>query len=884
MYRQQISRKTSPSFNRTNVSNNLAPSPSYEPLSSVVQRAQQDPENLSLKERQQLEIAIGTRATREILAGEQASWIPEFKGISAQLGQDSGHLDEPIQAKLTVGQPDDKYEQEADRVADQIMQMPDPEVMAEAQSSTSLEIQRLNQNSDEELHRQPEEDLEEQFRIEEEEEEKTIQAKEQPGQTPQVTPSLEARLAASRGQGEPLPEETRGFMESRFRKDFSSVRIHTGSEAAQLSRELKAQAFTHGQDVYFGAGKYSPESVEGKRLLAHELTHVVQQKYTTNQYQLQSLPVETRVQAKPQESLPQKGSSPKNSPWNRVWIGLPGIIGEVVEAGITVRIFKSYKELGVRQKPEDRAYACGRYNVSAIQTVVNKMKLIAQKVAYFNKKILKSKMQTTLVLIDPGAAETGFRLSKGKGLIILNQKDFNKGAYLDYIAHEASHAIFSPHGEDYKKPSQRVPDSLALHIANLYVQLKNTKRVPIPSTKFTKQKPPLKVKVKDIGETEPVGLVMVMDTLWSGQGGHPWHGVDEFFASAYAGFLQQPKLLHQIVNHYKKTEPAIKPLANKLFKLLKMVGKPGELKKLNKPSQSQAVQKELTGTGTIPRLDEIIGVHPYLLWLDNPSKMPLGSQSCPSKLPQKSSQIPVELQLSSISGTTDTTLQMLAEQTLVADRVKHAVQRHSFSEGSTLIQRSGAVKQKKRITSVTPYYVSFVNAKIPEKPNHSFSFSSRKGANRAGLTQVKVQKKLKFFWDRGAARPDGKVPFFARSVNIFFRLDPIEIYVSSDYAEGSCPYRATLEHEKEHVKSFIKIFHSYRDKFIKKIYSISFPTEASPLWSDPGNLSTIQTSLEKLVVQAIKDIANELNADMRKDRAAKDSPSAYEAVHTQCPP
>ena len=270
MYRQQISRNTYPSFKRISVSSNQAPTQSYEPLSLVVQRAQQEPEKLSLKERQQLETVIGTRATREILAGEQTSWIPEFNGISAQLG-------EPIQAKLTVGQPDDKYEQEADLVAEQIMRMPESEVMTQAQSTTPLAIQRLNQNSDEKLHRQPEEDLEEQFRIEEEEEEKTVQAKEQPGQTPQVTPSFEARLNASRGQGEPLPEKTRGFMESRFGQDFSSVRVHTGSEAAQLNRELKAQAFTHKQDVYFGAGKYSPESSEGKRLLAHELTHVVQQ-------------------------------------------------------------------------------------------------------------------------------------------------------------------------------------------------------------------------------------------------------------------------------------------------------------------------------------------------------------------------------------------------------------------------------------------------------------------------------------------------------------------------------------------------------------------------------------------------------------------------------
>ncbi len=78
--------------------------------------------------------------------------------------------------------------------------------------------------------------------------------------------------------GQPLPKATRAFMESRFGQDFSQVRVHADSEAAQLNQALRAQAFTHGQDVYFGEGRYSPESGAGKRLLAHELTHTVQQK------------------------------------------------------------------------------------------------------------------------------------------------------------------------------------------------------------------------------------------------------------------------------------------------------------------------------------------------------------------------------------------------------------------------------------------------------------------------------------------------------------------------------------------------------------------------------------------------------------------------------
>ena len=81
-------------------------------------------------------------------------------------------------------------------------------------------------------------------------------------------------------KGSPLPAPARNEMEGAFGADFSSVRIHTNSGAAQLSRSLKAQAFTYGDDIFFDQGKYDPESVSGKQLLAHELAHTIQQRET----------------------------------------------------------------------------------------------------------------------------------------------------------------------------------------------------------------------------------------------------------------------------------------------------------------------------------------------------------------------------------------------------------------------------------------------------------------------------------------------------------------------------------------------------------------------------------------------------------------------------
>ncbi|MCP4341223.1 MAG: DUF4157 domain-containing protein [Desulfobulbaceae bacterium] len=83
-------------------------------------------------------------------------------------------------------------------------------------------------------------------------------------------------INSSRGGGRTLNANTRRFFEPRFGADLSGVRIHTGGHAAQLNRDLSAKAFTKGNDIFFGAGKYQPETPSGKRLIAHELTHVRQ--------------------------------------------------------------------------------------------------------------------------------------------------------------------------------------------------------------------------------------------------------------------------------------------------------------------------------------------------------------------------------------------------------------------------------------------------------------------------------------------------------------------------------------------------------------------------------------------------------------------------------
>ena len=169
-----------------------------------------------------------------------------------------------IQTKLKIGQPNDKYEKEADRIAEKIMTMP-------SSTCVSYEEERLQPKLIDEIspiiQRQETE----------EEEEEIIQPKRVTDEGEKEIPEIETYISHTRGLGNPLPPGIRAFMEERFGVDFSNVRIHADSEAARMARALNAEAFTYGRDIYFGEGRYKPETTEGKRLLAHELTHVVQQ-------------------------------------------------------------------------------------------------------------------------------------------------------------------------------------------------------------------------------------------------------------------------------------------------------------------------------------------------------------------------------------------------------------------------------------------------------------------------------------------------------------------------------------------------------------------------------------------------------------------------------
>jgi hypothetical protein len=210
-----------------------------------------------------LQRTIGNQAVLRMLQTPSAEFKTELTGTeSAHAGHDfnriPAHAQPPIamQPKLAVNTPGDIYEEEADRVSEQVIRMPQlslklagdgggvsPECRAEEPGREHERVQiKDNSLSDSGLAAAP--------------------------------PIVHEALGSP---GQPLNPATRAFMEPRLDHDFSRVRVHTDARAAASAQAIHAQAYTVGGDVVFGTGQYAPETSEGKKLLAHELAHVKQQ-------------------------------------------------------------------------------------------------------------------------------------------------------------------------------------------------------------------------------------------------------------------------------------------------------------------------------------------------------------------------------------------------------------------------------------------------------------------------------------------------------------------------------------------------------------------------------------------------------------------------------
>jgi Domain of unknown function (DUF4157) len=161
----------------------------------------------------------------------------------------------------------DPLEHEADAMADKVMRMQEvPSVAATGAGGIQRKCDGCAEEEEEKVQRKPLASF--------------IQRKESSAGTV-ASDAVSNQINTSKGSGSNMDSHIQSFMQSRFGADFGDVKIHTGGEAIQMNRELNAKAFTVGNDIYFNEGQYNPGSGEGKHLLAHELTHTIQQGYGT---------------------------------------------------------------------------------------------------------------------------------------------------------------------------------------------------------------------------------------------------------------------------------------------------------------------------------------------------------------------------------------------------------------------------------------------------------------------------------------------------------------------------------------------------------------------------------------------------------------------------
>lgn len=202
-----------------------------------------------------------------------------------------------IQTKLKVGEPNDRFEQEADRVAEQVIRMPEPKSAAKrVMNPVHNSIDHPNnqkvlapfRTTAETVMRQPgtteEIDPEKQrtmLKLVCPECSELLQAKEASSKGIRLGKGFESQIESAKSGGQPLPKSVRKFFEPKFGYDFSRVKIHTDAHAGDTAKRMNALAYTMGSHIVFAPGQLAPHSYEGKKLLAHELTHVVQQSAAT---------------------------------------------------------------------------------------------------------------------------------------------------------------------------------------------------------------------------------------------------------------------------------------------------------------------------------------------------------------------------------------------------------------------------------------------------------------------------------------------------------------------------------------------------------------------------------------------------------------------------
>lgn len=311
------------------------------------------------------------------------------------------HIDEPgraknlsraknvfFQPKLTVNQPGDVYEQEADAMADKVMRMAGPTVGQPGFfKPANNALQRKCQHC---------------------EEDQKIQRKENSETGSTGNNGLDSYVGSLNSSGQPLSESSRQFFEPKFGYDFSNVKLHTDSVAAKSAQSINALAYTAGNNIVFNSGQYSPDSDNGKKLMAHELTHVVQQ--SGGAKSIQKAPA-----TKSSETNESKTETITNAPasaasWNKTitWNSKFQIVYDLTSNRITIvsRLFSTASDTlkaGWKSAIES-VWGKGQFNLEVWQGCEPKVLPIDVDIQWVTDA---AKAHYTIIANDPGTSANG---------------------------------------------------------------------------------------------------------------------------------------------------------------------------------------------------------------------------------------------------------------------------------------------------------------------------------------------------------------------------------------------------------------------------------------------------------------------------------------------
>ena len=384
--------------------------------------------------------------------------------------------------------------------------------------------------------------------------------------------------------GRPLDPVTRARMEAGFGVDFGSVRVHTDERASEAAHLMSAAAYTTGRHLVFAAGRYRPGTTAGDRLLAHELTHVLQQ--GTESAALQRQPDD-----KPQQT-------PETKPRSTEETALPfeshGVsFFEENSSGIRFLV-------GIDKKKEP-----------AIRKAIAD---IGKQISSDNSRIKDAADQITTCFIVPTV--TRFAMWDGKPTLLLDPSNADR----ETAAHEMGHAIFvhlQKRAQSTEKDNAKA-GNFRLKIADIYTRLQQTKSFTVG--KGTDE------------AVEPAGLWIADPPQWGGPreaGEHPWDNAEEFFASAKAAFQINRKGFESAIARFAKIDPAVEAPAKELLALLEMLLEKGELPSGDLPeARAAAAQTALKG---IPGASTVEGAVPSfeMNMLLNPGNRPRQQKARP---------------------------------------------------------------------------------------------------------------------------------------------------------------------------------------------------------------------------------------------------------------